>query len=58
MRIETDRLLIIDLTSDMAETIHLNSLFAADRKNLPALLFATGFAVCHLIFAVVNFIVK
>ncbi len=32
--------------------------FAADRKNLPALLFATGFAVCHLIFAVVNFIVK
>jgi len=32
--------------------------FSADRKNLPALLFATGFAVCHLIFAVVNFIVK
>ena len=31
-------------------------LFAADRKNLPAALFATGFAVCHLIFAIVNFI--
>ena len=33
-------------------------LFAADRKNLPAALFATGFAVCHLIFAIVNFINK
>ena len=33
-------------------------LFAADRKNLPAALFATVFAVCHLIFAVVNFIHK
>ena len=33
-------------------------LFAADRKNLPAVLFATGFAVCHLIFAIVNFINK
>lgn len=33
-------------------------LFAIDRKNLPAVLFATGFAVCHLIFAIVNFIVK
>lgn len=31
-------------------------LFAADRKNLPAVLFATGFAVCHLIFGIVNFI--
>ena len=31
-------------------------LFAADRKNLLAVLFATGFAVCHLIFAIVNFI--
>ena len=31
-------------------------LFAIDRKNLPAIVFATGFAVCHLIFAVVNFI--
>ena len=31
-------------------------LFAADRKNLPAVLFATGFAVCHLIFAMMNFI--
>ena len=28
----------------------------ADRKNFPAVLFATGFAVCHLIFAIVNFI--
>ncbi len=33
-------------------------LFAIDRKNLPAVLFATVFAVCHLVFAVVNFIVK
>ena len=33
-------------------------LFAVDRKNLPAVLFATGFAVCHLIFAVVNFIIN
>ena len=31
-------------------------LFAADRKNLPAILFATVFAVCHLVFAVVNFV--
>ena len=31
-------------------------LFAADRKNLPAVLFAAGFAVCHLVFAIVNFI--
>ena len=31
-------------------------LFAADRKNFLAVLFATGFAVCHLIFAIVNFI--
>ena len=33
-------------------------LFAADRKNLSAVLFATGFAVCHLIFAIVNYINK
>ena len=32
-------------------------LFAVDRKNLPAIVFATLFAVCHLIFGVVNFIV-
>ena len=32
--------------------------FAIDRKNLPAVLFATAFAVCHLVFAVANFIVK
>lgn len=32
-------------------------LFAADRKNLPAVIFASVFAVCHLIFAVWNFIV-
>ena len=31
-------------------------LFATDRKNLPAVLFATVFAVCHLIFAMMNFI--
>ena len=33
-------------------------LFAADRKNLPAVVFATAFAVCHLIFAIMNFINK
>lgn len=27
-----------------------------DRKNLPAVLLATGFAICHLIFAFVDFI--
>ncbi len=31
-------------------------LFAIDRKNLPAVLFATVFAVCHLVFGVVNFV--
>lgn len=31
-------------------------LFSAARKNAPALLAGAGFAVCHLIFAVVNFI--
>ncbi|MBO6032889.1 MAG: hypothetical protein J6Q22_15740 [Prevotella sp.] len=31
-------------------------LFAVDRKNLPAAMLATGFAICHLIFALVNFI--
>lgn len=30
--------------------------FAADRKNLPAILFATVFTVCHLTFRVVNFV--
>lgn len=33
-------------------------LFAADRKNLPAVLFATVFAVGHLVFALVNFILN
>lgn len=33
-------------------------LFAADRRNIPAVLLATVFAVCHLVFAVANFIVK
>lgn len=32
-------------------------LFAADRKNLPAVLFASVFAVGHLVFGVVNFVV-
>ena len=32
-------------------------LFAADRKNLPAVLFASVFAVCHVIFGVVNFVI-
>ena len=31
-------------------------LFAIERKNLLAILFATVFAVCHLVFAVVNFV--
>ena len=31
-------------------------LFAADRKHIPAALFATVFVVCHLIFAMMNFI--
>lgn len=31
-------------------------LFAADRRNLPALVFATVFAVCHLVYAIVNFL--
>ena len=31
-------------------------LFAIERENLPAILFATVFAVCHLVFAVVNFV--
>ena len=33
-------------------------LFATDRKNLPAVLFATVFAVGHLVFALVNFVLK
>lgn len=33
-------------------------LFAVDRKNFLAVLFATVFAVCHLIFAIMNFINK
>lgn len=31
-------------------------LFAIARKNFPAVLFATGFAVCHLVFAIVNYL--
>lgn len=31
-------------------------LFAADRRNLPAVLAATGFSVCHLLFGIINFI--
>ncbi len=31
-------------------------LFAIDRKNLPAVIFAAVFAVCHLVFGVVNFV--
>ena len=31
-------------------------LFAVDRRNLPSALFATVFAVCHLIFAIENFV--
>ena len=32
-------------------------LFAADRKNLLAVLFASVFSVCHAIFGVVNFVI-
>ena len=31
-------------------------LFAIDRKNLPAVVSAVGFTVCHLVFGVVNFV--
>lgn len=31
-------------------------LFAADRKNLPAVELAAGFTVCHLVFGVVNYL--
>ena len=30
---------------------------AIDRKNLPAIVFAVGFTVCHLIYGIVNFII-
>ena len=33
-------------------------LFAIDRKNLPAVIFASVFAVCHLDFAIINFILN
>ena len=32
-------------------------LFAIDRKNLPAVVSAAGFTVCHGVFGVVNFII-
>lgn len=32
-------------------------LFAIGRKNLPAIIFAICFTICHLIFGIVNFIV-
>lgn len=32
-------------------------LFAIDRKNLLAVIFAAVFAVCHLVFGVVNFVI-
>lgn len=31
-------------------------LFAIDRKNLPAVVFASAFTVCHIVFAVRNFL--
>lgn len=31
-------------------------LFALDRKNIIAVIFATGFTICHLIYGVVNYI--
>lgn len=32
-------------------------LFALDRKNLPAVVFAVCFTICHLIYGIVNFII-
>jgi hypothetical protein len=32
-------------------------LFATDRKNPPAVLFAIGFALCHFSFAIVNYLI-
>ena len=32
-------------------------LYAIDRKNLPAVVFTAGFAICHVIYTIVNFIV-
>lgn len=32
--------------------------YACDQKKLPAILFATGFTICHLLFGVINFIVR
>ena len=32
-------------------------LFAMDRKNFPAVLFAIGFTICHSIYGIVNFII-
>lgn len=32
-------------------------LFAVDRKNLLAVVFAAGFTICHLIYGIVNFII-
>lgn len=33
-------------------------LFATDRKNLPAVLFASVFAGCHVVFGMVNFVIR
>ena len=30
-------------------------LYATDRKNLPAILFASGFMLCHVVFGVINY---
>ncbi len=32
------------------------NLFAIDRKNLPAVVLAAGFTVCHCVFGVVNYL--
>lgn len=31
-------------------------LYASDRKNLPAIILTSGFTVCHLFFAIANFV--
>ena len=31
-------------------------LYASDRRNLPAIIFAVGFAICHLLFGIINYV--
>lgn len=49
----TDPLVIISLTLPPCLAFIL---FALDRRNIIAVIFAVGFTVCHLIYGIVNFI--